>query len=65
MDRNYRDARERCGLTMGEAAIALDISARTLAAYETGKTSPRAPLLVSMCELYGCSPDYLLGIGTR
>lgn len=65
MLRNYRDARERLGLTIGEAAFALDISARTLVAYETGKTSPRAPLIVSMCKLYRCNPDYLLCIGTR
>lgn len=60
--RNYRDARERCDLSIGEAARALGVSARTLAGYEMGRVSPRAPIIIAMCKLYDCSPDYLLGI---
>lgn len=62
MRRNYKDARERCGLSIGDAARALGLSAQTLTGYEMGRVSPRAPIIIAMCELYNCSPNYLLGI---
>ncbi len=62
MIRNYRQERERCGLTISEAAARLNISVATLRSYERGNTSPNAACLIGMCKLYGSTADYLLGV---
>lgn len=62
MKENYKFARERKGLTAQKAATLLGISITTLSNWETGRTSPTAPMLIELCNLYGCSADELLGI---
>lgn len=62
MRRNYKDARERCGFDIGDAARALGVSVQTLTSYEDGATSPKADLIHDMCKLYGCTATYLLAL---
>lgn len=62
MGMNYRIARENCGFSLSDAAKVLGVSAKTLAGYEEGKTSPKADRLLAMCKLYRCSADRLLSI---
>jgi DNA-binding XRE family transcriptional regulator len=50
-------ARVNAGLTQKEAAKALCVSNKTLGAWESGKSSPKAKYVVTLCELYGVQYD--------
>lgn len=56
-----REARNRCGLSQTEVADRLGIAANTVSGWETGERMPRAPEVVVVSELYGCTADFLLG----
>ena len=62
MSNNYRFARQKQGLSLEEAAFELDVDPDTLRDWENGVSEPFADNLRKMAELYGCSPDYLLGL---
>lgn len=62
MSENYKAARERKGLTAQKVATLLGVSITTLSNWETGNTSPTAPMLIELCKLYECTADELLGI---
>lgn len=49
-------------LTMQEVADKLSVTRQTLSNYESGKTPMRADVVRSLCEVYGISPSWLLGI---
>lgn len=49
-------------LSMTEVAGKLNITRQTLSNYESGKTPMRADVIRSLCEVYGVSPSWLLGI---
>lgn len=59
-----RAARARTVLSMTEKYVAdrLGITRQTLGNYEGGRTSMRASIIRGMCELYGISPSWLLGM---
>ena len=40
----------------------LSVTRQTLSNYESGKTPMRADVIRSLCELYGISPSWMLGI---
>lgn len=48
----YKTAREFAGLTQERASAALNVSVRTLAAYETGERIPHDDIVVRMVDLY-------------
>lgn len=56
----FLSAREKVGLTQREVAEKLGIDQSAVSLWETGKTSPRAAILVKLAELYCCSVDDLL-----
>ena len=50
-------ARVNANLTQKQAADKMNIDKSTLSKWENGKTSPSAPQLFDLCEIYGCSID--------
>lgn len=56
----FLSARENVGLTQKEVADRLGIDQSAVSLWETGKTAPRASVLVRLAGLYGCTVDELL-----
>lgn len=56
----FSSAREKAGLTQREVAEKLGIVQSAISLWETGRTYPKASLLVKVAELYNCSVDDLL-----
>lgn len=56
----FAERRKAADLTQTEAAKALGVDQSTVALWETGKTRPRAQLLLRIAELYHCSVEALL-----
>lgn len=57
-----RTARIAAGYTQAQAAGLLGKSQTTVAAWETGRAMPPAPMIIELAKLYGVSSDYLLGL---
>lgn len=55
-----RAARKRSGLSRTAAAYHLNVSAGTVAKYETGRATPSVRVLVAMGALYAVEVDELL-----
>lgn len=53
-------AREKSGLTQREVAEQIGVDQSAVSFWETGKTLPRAALLVKLANLYKCTVDDLL-----
>lgn len=49
------------GLSQAELAEKLGVSRLTVIRWETGVIMPPVNSLMAMCDLFGCSVDYLLG----
>lgn len=58
---NFKECRERAGLTQKEAAISLDVSIQAVSYWETGSRVPSVEKILQMCDLYNVTADYLLG----
>lgn len=56
----FREARERAGMRVTEAARRLRVSSPAVTQWENGSTIPRADRLMQIAELYGCTVDELL-----
>lgn len=59
----FISARRKVGLSQMEVSRELGISDAAVSMWETGKTRPRASLLVKIADLYHCSIDELLNSG--
>ena len=59
--RMIHDLREDADLTQGEVAKALGTSQTMYARYERGENELPIRHLVSLCDLYQVSADYILG----
>ena len=59
--RMIRDLREDADLTQGEVAKALGTSQTMYTRYERGENELPIRHLVSLCDLYQVSADYILG----
>lgn len=57
--------REAAGLTQLELAKRIDISIDSIRRYELCKTEPRWTEIVSMCNLFNCTPDELMKDSTN
>lgn len=55
----YREARERAGLTMADAANALGVTKAAISVWENGKNNPLLENLRKMAQLYGVSISQL------
>lgn len=57
---SFLSARENVGMTQAEVAKAMGVDQSAVSFWETGKTAPRAGLLVKLAKLYGVTVDELL-----
>ncbi len=61
MNMNFINARKRTGMSQTEVARRLGIDQSAVAYWETGKSIPRALMLVKVADLYDCTIDELMG----
>lgn len=54
---SLKAARVNAGLTQKDVAKAVDVDVSTIMNWENGKSSPRAPQIVALSELYGIPID--------
>ena len=57
--------REARGLSIAEAAKALDLVPRTYTSYEKNEREPNAEVLIKIALYFGVSTDYLLGVPAK
>ena len=65
MGEDLRNARVRRGLTIEQAALRVGIRVEMLKEWEEGVSEPLGFQLRRIAEVYGCSPDELLGLPER
>lgn len=59
---NMKAERARLGLTIKQVADELNVHPNAVARWENGESEPLASNLIGLCNVYGCTPEYLLGI---
>ena len=59
---NMRSERARAGLSSSQVAEKVGVSKHTILNWEANRTVPDGDKLIELAKLYGCSPDYLLGL---
>lgn len=57
-----RGVRVLRGITRGEAADGIGVTAETIGRWERGDSEPTRPYLIKLAEMYGVSIDQLVGI---
>jgi len=58
----FKILRESKSLTQEQLAHELDIWTRTIGRWERGEQIPDAKNIMLICEFFGCSADFLLGL---
>lgn len=61
MNDRLRIVRNEHGYTQEELADKMNVSQKTISSWETGRTSPKFEESRRLCELYGCTLEYLTG----
>ena len=61
MGNRIKAQRKACKLTQEKLADKIGVVRQTLASWESGEVYPELPLLVKMCDIFGCDTGYLLG----
>ena len=56
-----KELREAFGWTQEYLAEFLDVEKITISRYERGERQPDLARVCSLCDLFGCTSDYLLG----
>ena len=59
---NLKKARNQKKLTLINVGIKLNTTHATISRYENNKLEPNLDTLKKLCELYGVSADYILGL---
>jgi transcriptional regulator with XRE-family HTH domain len=49
-------------MSQDEVGFKIEVSGSTVGSYERGKFYPTGDVIIKICELFGCSADYLLGL---
>lgn len=60
MKNNIASERVKLGLSQEQLASYLDVSRDMVSNWETCVTMPKADVLMSMADMFGCTVDYLL-----
>ncbi len=60
--KKLRILRAEYNLTQAEVANRLGITQQTYSKYESGKINIDSKAIIQICDMYGISSDYLLGI---
>lgn len=63
--RRMRELREDNDYGQKQVAAILKIDQRVYSRYETGRNALPITMVYGLCELYGVSADYLLGISNK
>lgn len=58
----FKELRLKHGYSMQALGELLDVGKSTIAAYESGDKKPKTPRLTVICDIFGVSVDYMLGI---
>lgn len=56
-----KQLRQGNGWLQADLAKKLQTSRQAIGNYETGERSPDVETILKLCEIFGCSADYLLG----
>lgn len=59
---NMKAERARLGLSARDVARKIGVGVGTLLRWESGEAEPMAGNIIKLSHLYGCSPEYLLGL---
>lgn len=57
-----KEIRKDSGMSQKQLGDKLSLSQDTVSLWENGKSLPNAEQIVSLCELFGVSADYLLAL---
>ena len=57
-----KELRIEKGLTQKEMASKLDVSTTGYAGWEQGKREPSISFIIKICEFFGVTTDYFLGV---
>ena len=56
-----KELRQSEGWRQEDLARRLNISDRAVGHYETGRRAPDVETILALCDIFGCTADYLLG----
>lgn len=56
-----RELRQEYGWTQAQLGKRISVSKSTISEYESGKHQLDPPTICTLCDLFGCTSDYLLG----
>lgn len=59
--KNLKKARKAKGITQVELAKLINVTQATYSEYENGKCKPSFDTVLRLCDILGCSADFLLG----
>lgn len=57
---NMKVERMRHELTIREVADTIGVHPNAVGRWESGETEPTASNIIALCEIYDCTPEYLL-----
>lgn len=60
--RRLRVARKGSGLSLSKIFVATEINQSAIWRMEDGRVAPGAATLIKLCQAYGCSADFILGL---
>lgn len=60
----FKEELKRSGLSMAEFSRRIKVNKSTVSRYSEGSMLPNAPIIVSMCLVFGCTSDYLIGLSS-
>ena len=60
---SFLSAREASGMTQKDVTEKVGVNQSAVSFWESGKTMPRASILLKLANLYGCTVDDLLKDG--
>lgn len=62
MPRNIKSERVRLGMTQEQVAKSVGVHINAVRIWESEESKPNSFNLIALSKLFGCSPDYLLGL---
>jgi transcriptional regulator with XRE-family HTH domain len=60
LGRRIRETRQNCGMSQSDLAAALGVSSTSVYNWEANGAHPRPPMLASIADALGVTPNYLL-----
>ena len=63
VENRIKEERLRAGLTQRKLSEALDVSVTAISLWENGRAKPPLERMIEMAQLYGCTLDWLVGLG--